>query len=77
LEKKGFIHIADDVSDKRKQRISLTKMCGDFCSANAGTNREIISELFEGIPQESLSETIKVISMMEKNLKNIDERRLK
>jgi len=77
LEKKGFVQISDDVYDKRKQRISLTKMCGDFCSANAEANKEIMRELFDGIPQESLLETIKVISMMEKNLKNIDERRLK
>lgn len=77
LEKKGFVQISDDIYDKRKQRISLTKMCGDFCSANAETNKEIIRELFDGIPQELLIETIKVISMMEKNLKSIDERRLK
>lgn len=77
LEKKGFVQISDDVRDKRKQRISITKMGEDFCGANAETNMEIISELFEGIPKESILETTKVICMMEKNLRSIDERRLK
>ncbi len=76
LEKKGFVLITDDTNDKRKQRISLTKACGDFCRANAETNRKIINGLFDGISRESILEAIKVIGMMEQNLKRIDECKL-
>ena len=34
LEKKGFVHITVDESDKRKQRIELTDYCREFCAKN-------------------------------------------
>lgn len=71
LEKKGFVQITEDSKDKRKQRIALTKTCQNFCQSNEEESAKIISRLFEGIPEKSLFETIKVISMMEANMRAI------
>ncbi len=71
LEKKGFVSITADESDKRKQRIVLTDYCKDFCNKNDKTSVIIMEKLFKGISEEQLQATIKTIIQIEDNLKEI------
>ena len=71
LERKGFVKMLPDVSDKRKQRIMLTEECMDFCKKNDEASKAIISKIFDGIDENSLINTIQTILRMEENLKNI------
>ena len=54
LEKKGFVAIVPDSLDKRKQRISLTEKCLQFCTDNDERSAFVIDKMFEGIPEEQL-----------------------
>ena len=71
LEKKGFVNIFVDESDKRKQRIELTEYCIDFCNRNDEVSINIMNKMFAGIPEEQLQITIKTIMQIEDNLKEI------
>ena len=72
LEKKGFVQITVDESDKRKQRISLTDYCNDFCNQNNNVAASTMSRLFEGISEEQLKVTIGTIIQIENNLKEME-----
>lgn len=71
LEKKGFVHITVDESDKRKQRIELTDYCREFCAKNDEMTVNIMRKMFEGVSEEQLQVTIKTIIQIETNLKTI------
>lgn len=71
LEKKGFVQIAPDEKDKRKQRIGLTDYCREFCAVNEGMSNAVMKKMFEGVPEEQLQITIQTILQIENNLKNI------
>lgn len=71
LEKKGFVHITVDESDKRKQRIELTDYCREFCAKNDEMTVNIMRKMFEGVSEEQLQVTIKTIIQIETNLKMI------
>lgn len=73
LEKKGFVSIATDETDKRKQRIELTEYCREFCEKNDATATEIMERMFSGISEEQLQATIKTIIQIENNLKEIEK----
>ena len=73
LEKKGFVRITIDESDKRKQRIEITDYCRDFCSKNDETATNIIKKMFAGISEEQLQGAIQTIVQIEDNLKEIRE----
>ena len=69
LESKGFIKFQEDKQDKRKQRISLTKKCQNFCQKNNETSSQIMQKMFEGIPEKDIKTTIKTIIRLDANLK--------
>ena len=71
LEKKGFVTIAVDERDRRKQRIELTEYCREFCARNDEVSAIIIKKMFECISEQQLQETIKTIIQIEENLKNV------
>lgn len=71
LEKKGFVSIKADESDKRKQRIELTDYCRDFCKANNDMTMEIMRKMFEGVTAEQLQITVQTIIQIGDNLKEI------
>lgn len=71
LEKKGFVRITVDESDKRKQRIELTDYCRDFCAKNDEMSTNIMKKMFAGISEEQLQGTIQTIVQIEDNLKEI------
>ena len=69
LEKKGFVRITADESDRRKQRVELTAYCMDFCKKNNDMSSRIIKKMFQGISEEQLMATIQTIIQIEDNLK--------
>lgn len=71
LEKKGFVSISADKSDKRKQRVELTDYCREFCEKKDGMTTRIMKKMFEGVSEEQLQTTIQTIIQMEDNLKEI------
>lgn len=71
LEKKGFVSISLDESDKRKQRIELTDYCREFCAKNDEMTMRIMKKMFEGVSEEQLQITIQTIIQIEDNLKEI------
>lgn len=73
LEKKGFVSIATDETDKRKQRIELTEYCREFCERNDEMSMNIMKTMFSGISEEQLQATIKTIIQIENNLKEIEK----
>lgn len=73
LEKKGFVSITADESDKRKQRIELTEYCKEFCAKNDDMAMNIMRKMFEGVSNEQLQVTIQTIIHIEDNLKEIRE----
>lgn len=72
LEKKGFVALAADPADKRKQRIILTEYCLRFCRENDGRSTQLMEQMFRGIPQEDILTTIRTIMQMEKQLGTLD-----
>ncbi len=68
LEKIGFVSMVPDKSDKRKQRIILTKACQEFCEKNDDQSKKVVFSIFSGIDEESLITTIKTIMQMERNV---------
>ncbi len=71
LEKKGFANICADALDKRKQRVSLTQTCLEFCAENDDRSMQALTAMFEGISREQLQITIQTIMQMEDNLKKL------
>ena len=71
LEKKGFVQVTVDESDKRKQRIELTDYCREFCAKNDEMTTRIMKKMFEGVSEEQLQITIQTIMQIEDNLKEI------
>lgn len=71
LEKKGFVSIMPDETDKRKQRIILTSYCREFCAKNDGLAMRVMTKLFDGITEEQLQTTIQTILHIENNLKEV------
>ncbi len=73
LEKKGFVSIAVDENDQRKQRIELTDYCREFCLKNDEMTIGILKKMFAGVSEEQLQVTIQTIIQIEDNLKEIRE----
>ena len=73
LEKKGFVSITADESDKRKLRIELMEYCKEFCAKNDEMAMNIMRKMFEGVSNEQLQVTIQTIIHIEDNLKEIRE----
>ena len=74
LEKKGFVSTVPDETDKRKQRILVTKKCNAFLERNDNNGQQsqfIIGRIFDGVDEKSLRTTIKTIMKMERNLSEL------
>ena len=71
LEKKGFVAVVADKTDRRKQRVLLTEQCMRFCAENDVQSARAVTAMFQGISEEQLGITIQTIVQMEDNLKKI------
>ncbi len=69
LEKKGFVRIAADENDKRKQRVEVTEYCMEFCQKNDDMSSQVMMRMFQGISEEQLRITIQTIIQIEDNMK--------
>ena len=76
LENKGFVEMYPDSKDKRKQRIRLTDKCEKFCMENDKESAVLTAKMSEGISDEDFDTTIKVITLLDKNIKRM-QRELK
>ena len=71
LEKKGFVTMQADEKDRRKQRIFLTQKAREFSASHDAQSQQIVSRIFEGIPEEELDVTIQTLLHMERNLRTL------
>ena len=74
LEKKDFISFRPDETDRRKQRIHLTRHCAEFCAKNDEMSLDIMTHMFEGILEKDIKITIRTIMQIEKNLRDLTEK---
>ena len=68
LEKKGFVVLEADPTDRRKQRVRLTEHCLAFCQQNDERSQRLMQQMFAGIPEEQIRITIQTIMQMEQQL---------
>lgn len=68
LEKKGFVVLEPDPTDRRKQRVRLTEHCLAFCQQNDERSQRLMQQMFAGIPEEQIRITIQTIMQMEQQL---------
>lgn len=73
LENKGFVEMYADSTDRRKQRIRLTDKCEGFCKENDKESAVLTAKMSEGISNEDFATTIKVISMLDGNIKRMQK----
>lgn len=71
LEKKGFVTLCADETDKRKLRIHITEACRTFSKENNEKNTAAMEQLFAGISEEQLKTTIQTLTVMEQNLSGL------
>jgi len=71
LEKKGFITISADESDRRSKRIMETEKCAALREKVGQCDEYIFSRLCEGLSDEDVSQLLRLTDLMLKNAKNI------
>ncbi|MDD3222777.1 MAG: MarR family transcriptional regulator [Lachnospiraceae bacterium] len=71
LEKKGFIRMEADAGDRRKVRIYKTEKLDEYAKKNVDKEDGFMKYFFEGISDEEISGTYKVMNKLEDNLENI------
>lgn len=73
LEKKGFVQMIPDDYDKRKKRIMITKEADKLRDKYVTKEFDFIDGLYDGVSEDEIKETYRVISRMENNLKKMGE----
>ena len=73
LEKKGFILMVTDEADKRKKRITLTEKADEFRARNFAREVDFINGLYDGLTDDEIKATYRVITRLEENLKKMSE----
>ena len=73
LEKKGFILMVTDEADKRKRRITLTEKADEFRARNFSREVDFINGLYDGLTDNEIKATYRVITRLEENLKKMSE----
>ena len=71
LESKGYVEMAADAKDKRKQRIILTDKTRAFCVEHDEGSKKIVSRIFENIDAGDITTTIRTIMQMADNLEEV------
>ena len=69
LAKKGMITLQQDENDRRKQRITVTDKTKSIAKKYTQKETEFMQLLYKGISDEEIRCVFKIISRMEKNLK--------
>lgn len=71
LERKGFIRILKDEKDRRKQRIYLTEKMQQMADKYHEKEVAFMERLYEGVEEEEIEQTYRILAHMENNLKKI------
>ena len=74
LEKKGFIELRVSETDKRKQQIYLTKKSFEMAEKYRIKETEFIERMFRGVTEEEVDVAYGIISKIEVNLKNMEDK---
>ena len=69
LENKGFLKLAIDEKDRRKQQIFMTEKAFSMAEKYREKETQFMNMLFNGISNEEIDSTYSVISKIENNLK--------
>lgn len=73
LEKKQLIRLEEDERDKRKRRVYLTENVLLMADKYHEKETEFMKYLYEGISDEEIDSTYRIISQIEDNLKKLKE----
>lgn len=71
LERKGLINLQADGGDRRKRRIYLTEKAARMAARYQEREVAFLKKLFEGVDEEEIAHTYKVLSHIEDNLRKI------
>ena len=72
LEKKQFVRLETDESDKRKKRVYLTEQAKLMGAKYQHKEIEFLKHLYEGISDEEVDSAYSIISKIEDNLKRME-----
>ncbi len=72
LEKKQFVRLETDESDKRKKRVYLTEQAKLMGAKYQHKEIEFLRHLYEGVSDEEVDSAYSIISKIEDNLKKME-----
>lgn len=72
LEKKQFVRLETDESDKRKKRVYLTEQAKLMRAKYQRKEIEFLRHLYEGVSDEEVDSAYSIISKIEDNLKRME-----
>lgn len=72
LEKKQFVRLETDESDKRKKRVYLTEQAKLMGAKYQQKEIEFLKHLYEGVSDEEVDSAYSIISKIEDNLKRME-----
>ena len=72
LEKKQFVRLETDESDKRKKRVYLTEQAELMGAKYQHKEIEFLKHLYEGVSDEEVDSAYSIISKIEDNLKKME-----
>lgn len=72
LEKKQFVRLETDESDKRKKRVYLTEQAKLMGAKYQQKEIEFLRHLYEGVSDEEVDSAYSIISKIEDNLKRME-----
>ena len=72
LEKKQFVRLETDESDKRKKRVYLTEQAKLMGAKYRQKEVEFLEHLYEGVSNEEVDSAYSIISKIEDNLKRME-----
>ena len=72
LEKKQFVRLETDESDKRKKRVYLTEQAKLMGAKYRQKEVEFLRHLYEGVSNEEVDSAYSIISKIEDNLKKME-----
>lgn len=73
LEKNGFVTLERDETDRRRQRIRVTRKAEDFRREFDGPSMRVMERIFVGVDAEELETTIRVMTHLDDNLRKYQE----
>ena len=70
LERKGFLRLERDASDRRAYRVAVTEYCNEYAKQHKGRDRRLMDELFCNMQKEELREFLRLLLKFYESLEN-------